>query len=188
MAKPTFAVMLQEDEYQTYVVPRATFTLIPMNYQRRLQEGFNIIGGIAPVTCLFIIAHGLEGAAQAGNSTQYAAGLGVALGFEGIFHHNAGLWAKLHGNVKNIVVYACNAATTGGPAMRGGFADGKYLMGSLAIYSGANVYAADRLQQADVSASASVDFGPWEGQVWEFLPSGTPPRPVAKPPWELSDL
>ena len=170
MAKPTFAVMLQEDEYQTYVVPRATFTLIPMNYQRRLQEGFNIIGGIAPVTCLFIIAHGLEGAAQAGNSTQYAAGLGVALGFEGIFHHNAGLWAKLHGNVKNI------------------FADGKYLMGSLAIYSGANVYAADRLQQADVSASASVDFGPWEGQVWEFPPSGTPPRPVAKPPWELSDL
>src|SRR5438034_2023409 len=47
MAKPLFAVMLQEDEYQTYVVPRATFTFIPMNYQRRLQEVFNIIGGRA---------------------------------------------------------------------------------------------------------------------------------------------
>ncbi len=67
-----------------------------------------------------MVAHGLEGAAQAGNSTQYAAGLGVALGFEGIFHHNAGLWAKLHGNVKNIVVYACNAATTAAQAPASG--------------------------------------------------------------------
>src|SRR5206468_6394778 len=47
MTKPLIAVMLQEDEYQTYVVPRATFTFIPMNYQRRLQEVFNIIGGRA---------------------------------------------------------------------------------------------------------------------------------------------
>jgi hypothetical protein len=186
MPNPNFAVLLQEDEYKTYVIPKSTFKLIPMNQNRPLNEGFMQILAGPPLTCLFIVAHGLEGKVEAGKSTQYVAGLGIALGFEGIFNNNVGIWQKIKGQVQNIVVYSCNAATTDGKLLRGSVADGKYMMGALAMYSGANVYAADRMQSADIGNN--VDFGPWEGQVWEFSPSGQPPRAVDKPPYELSDL
>ena len=187
MAKPTFVVMLQEDEYKTNVVISGDALLIPMNNLRSLKEGFRLIASKAPVTCLFIVAHGLEGRVEVGSSTQHASGLGIGLGFEGIFNSNVGMWAQIRGKVQNIVVYACNAATTDSPMMRGSIADGKYMMGQLAIFTGANVYAADRLQAADIGDN--VDFGPWEGQVFEFSPTGLgSPRPVDKPPYELKDV
>ena len=187
MAKPTFVVMLQEDEYKTNVVISGDGLLIPMNHTRSLKDGFRLIASKAPVTCLFIVAHGLEGALEVGSSTQYVSGLGIGLGIEGIFNSNVGMWGQIKGKVQNIVVYACNAATTDSPMMRGSIADGKYMMGQLAIFTGANVYAADRLQSADIGDN--VDFGPWEGQVFEFSPTGLGgPRKVDKPPYELKDV
>ena len=77
MAKPTFVVMLQEDEYKTNVVISGDALLIPMNNLRSLKEGFRLIASKAPVTCLFIVAHGLEGRVEVGSSTQHASGLGI---------------------------------------------------------------------------------------------------------------
>ena len=91
MAKPTFVVMLQEDEYKTNVVISGDALLIPMNNLRSLKEGFRLIASKAPVTCLLIVAHGLEGRVEVGSSTQHASGLGIGLGFEGIFNSNVAM-------------------------------------------------------------------------------------------------
>ncbi len=64
-------------------------------------------------------------------------------------------------------------------------ADGKYLMGALAIHTKASVYAADRIQWYD---PAKMELGNWEGNLWAFAPSGVPATMVAAAPRELSTV
>lgn len=102
--------------------------------------------------------------------------MGMQLGAEGVFHNNVSRWTAIAGTVKRIVVYACSAAATR-PDNRGTTADGKYLMGALAIHTGAFVYAADQNQSYDtIGKHGRFYMRDWEGQVWEFPPSGAGPK------------
>jgi hypothetical protein len=58
---------------------------------------------------------------------------------------NVAMWTAIHRKVEHIIVYSCGAANTE-RRNQGTRADGRYLMGALAIHTNANVYAADRIQ------------------------------------------
>jgi hypothetical protein len=58
----------------------------------------------------------------------------LQLGREGLTHNNVNRWQYLRGDLTTIVVHSCGAADTQ-PENVGTNADGKYLMGALAISS-----------------------------------------------------
>jgi hypothetical protein len=111
-----------------------------------------------------------------------AGGMGLQLGREALLHTNVSRWKAVAGACRNIVVYACAAANTEA-GNEGSLADGKYLMGALAIHANATVYAADRIQWYDPK---KMDFGKWEGNLWAFTPSGTPASMANAAPTEIS--
>ena len=104
---------------------------------------------------------------------------------------NVARWAAIKGTATNIIVYACGAADTQA-ANRGTIADGRYLMGALAIHTQAAVYAADRIQWYSMGgggATGPINFGRWEGTLWKFSPSGTSgPAAGNRVPLELTEL
>ena len=137
---------------------------------------------------LFILCHGYAGVNNRGKACADAGGMGLQLGMEGIMHDNVASWRAIRGAVLNIVVYACGAADTQA-GNQGTVADGRYLMGALAIYTGATVYAADRIQWYTTGGSGVIDFGAWEGTLWMFDPSGSStPAPGNRVPIELSEI
>jgi hypothetical protein len=113
-----------------------------------------------------------------------AGGMGLQLGSEGVLHSNVSRWKAIAGACDSIVIYACAAANTES-GNEGSTADGKYLMGALAMHAKATVYAADRIQWYDPS---NMDFGDWEGNLWQFQPTGVPPTIVPCAPVELTGL
>jgi hypothetical protein len=133
---------------------------------------------------LFLLCHGYAGINARKRVCMDAGGMGLQLGAEGLMHSNVVRWKAIAGKCTNIVAYACAAANTES-GNEGSTADGKYLMGALAIHSAATVYAADRIQWYD---SRNMDFGDWEGNVWQFQPTGLPPTIVSGPPTELTAL
>jgi hypothetical protein len=133
---------------------------------------------------LFVLCHGYAGVNVRRAVCMDAGGMGLQLGAAGVMHGNVGRWKTISGTCTNIVVYACAAGNTE-PGNEGSIADGKYLMGALAIHTGATVYAADRIQWYD---SSNMDFGDWEGNLWQFPPTGTPPTIVPCAPTELTSL
>jgi hypothetical protein len=133
---------------------------------------------------LFILCHGFAGINARRGVCMDAGGMGLQLGSEGVLHSNITRWKAIAGKSTNIVVYACAAANTE-PGNEGSTADGKWLMGALAKHTGATVYAADRIQWYDPS---SMDFGDWEGNVWQFPSTGLPPTIVSGAPTELTTL
>jgi hypothetical protein len=119
-----------------------------------------------------------------------AGGMGLQLGREGVLHGNVALWKAICNKVNNIVVYACAAGDTE-PGNAGTTADGRYLMGALAIHTNATVYAADRIQWYSTfnsSPHGRFDFGAWEGQLWAFPADGSPPNMVPGAPVEFADV
>jgi hypothetical protein len=94
---------------------------------------------------LFILCHGYAGFDNRGRVCGDMGGMGLQLGREGLDHSNVARWSAIKGTADNIVVYACGAADTQSDN-RGTSADGRYLMGALAIHTQATVYAADRIQ------------------------------------------
>lgn len=142
------------------------------------------------INAMFVLCHGYAGYDLNARVSMDAGGMGLQLGREGIRHSNVAAWRAISGAVDNIVVYACAAADTQ-PDNVGTTADGKYLMGALAIYTGAAVYAADRIQWYNTYhglKNGAYNFGIWEGQLWLFPPDGTPPTKVFGAPIEFDDV
>lgn len=131
---------------------------------------------------LFILCHGYSGVHERAQVCMDAGGMGLELGREDVLHTNVSRWESIAGLFRNIVVHACAAANTE-PANEGTTADGRYLMGALAIHTGATVYAADRMQ---LYFPDTMDFGDWEGTLWKFPPSGEPPSTATAASTELS--
>jgi hypothetical protein len=123
---------------------------------------------------LYVLCHGYAGINNSQRVCTDAGGMGLQLGREGVLHSNVSRWSELRGAFSSIVVYSCAAADTQW-ANRGTAADGQYLMGALALYTNATVYAADRIQwyrTAGGAANGTIDFGAWEGTLWKFEPNG----------------
>jgi hypothetical protein len=133
---------------------------------------------------IFELCHGYAGSNRRAQVSMDAGGMGLQLGSDGVLHSNVALWDGMAGSCSNLVVYACAAANTE-RGNEGSTADGKYLMGALAIHANATVYAADRIQWYDPD---SMDFGDWEGNLWCFPASGAPPSIVGQAPVEVSQV
>ena len=145
---------------------------------------------VSKVHTLFILCHGYAGIDRKARVSVDAGGMGLQLGREDLTHQNVSMWAAIRGKVENIVIYACAAADTE-PNNEGTKGDGRYLMGALAIHTDANVFAADKIQWYGTRrglATGRFDFGDWEGSLFQFVPSGGRPSPVAGAPVELSEV
>jgi hypothetical protein len=139
---------------------------------------------------MFILCHGYAGANSRAGMSMDAGGEGLCIGAEDLTHTNVARWAALANKVENIVVYSCAAANTE-RGNEGTTADGRYLMGALAIHTNAMVYAADRIQWYGTYNNLSngrFEFGGWEGTLWQFPPNGNPPTIVASAPVEFADV
>ncbi|WP_128548718.1 hypothetical protein [Larkinella soli] len=143
------------------------------------------IGGISR---LYIMCHGYAGGNDFEMVSADVGGLGLQLGRDSLTLGNVRVVAPLRNRVQRIIIYAC-AAADNSMARYSPAADGHRLMGELAYYSGAYVVAADRIQwysRVTVSGSFSyiggrgdtnmIDFGAWEGTVYEFPPDAGAPR------------
>lgn len=135
-----------------------------------------------PDRTLYVLCHGFAGSSAQRQQSGDFGGMGLQLGMEGVLHSNVNRWDKIRNVFRDIVVYACGAGDTQAGS-EGTTADGRYLMGALAIHTGANVFAADRIQWY---RRTGFNFGNWEGQLYRFPPSGGNPVPVGTEPVPLS--
>jgi len=137
---------------------------------------------------LLIMCHGYAVLSDARSATTYAepvGATGLQLGNPGLTWSTVARTSAWKGNIGSIYLYACGVSASSmhdDPAF-----DGTRLCGELALYSGANVYAADQLQWytgANPSGGAVINFGDWEGQVYCYNPNdgqGTPVSLGAQP-------
>ncbi len=185
---------LRDLRLQGGVPARAGLSIINTNSTTPLTSVFGQIKNIAKSTgrihTMFILCHGYAGSNARARVSMDAGGEGLQLGSEDVLHSNVAMWSAIEGKVQNIVVYSCAAGNTE-PGNEGTTADGRYLMGALAIHTNATVFAADRIQWYSTYKGLSngrYDFGAWEGNLWCFPASGNPPTIVTKPPVEFSDV
>jgi hypothetical protein len=139
---------------------------------------------------LFILCHGYAGINRRFGQSMDAGGMGLKLGREGLNHSNVEAWRAIRGKADNIVIYACAAADRQ-PGNELTVADGRYLMGALALYTAADVYAADSIQWYDTykdRPNGAYDFRAWEGQLLKFPALDGKGVPVGKAPVELNDV
>lgn len=174
------------------VPARARLHIVNTDATTPLSGAFSQINAAARVGgkihSMFVLCHGYAGSNQRARVSMDAGGMGLQLGREAVVHGNVNLWSAIKDKVQNIVVYSCGAADTQ-PGNEFTTADGRYLMGAMAIHTNANVFAADRIQWYSTHnglANGRFDFGAWEGQLFFFPPSGGDPTPVAAPPVEFS--
>ena len=176
------------------VPERKGLTVINTNAHTQLREAFGGINYAArkkgPVDALFVLCHGYAGYNDNANVSMDAGGMGLKLGQEGVVHENVAMWKAIANHVKIIVVYSCAAANTE-PGNEGTGADGRYLIGALAIHTKAKVYAADRIQwygKFNNLKHGRFEWGNWEGTLYEFTPNGNSPTMVARAPIEFADV
>jgi hypothetical protein len=176
------------------VPARPRLSIVNTDGKVPLHGTFAQINGVAQaigkINSIFVLCHGYAGENTRAMVCQDAGGMGLQLGREGVFHANAALWGAIANKVDNIVIYACAAADTEA-GNENTIADGRYLMGALAIYTNATVYAADRIQWYSTYKglpNGRFDFGEWEGQLWQFPPDGGSPTKVPFAPVELADV
>lgn len=176
------------------VPARPRLHIVNTDATTHLSSAFSQINAAAraggKIHSMFILCHGYAGSNQRAQVSMDAGGMGLQIGSEAVVHGNVNLWSAIKDKVTNIVVYSCGAADTQ-PGNEFTTADGRYLMGALAIHTNANVFAADRIQWYSTHnglANGRFDFGAWEGQLFAFPPSGGSPTPVAGPPVEFSDV
>ncbi len=167
---------------------RNNLNIISTTATTRLQTVFTQINQFkqanGKIHTMFILCHGYAGQSNNLRMCGDFGGQGLQLGREGVLHTNVDMWTQVKNTVHNIVVYACAAANTevGNEFTR---EDGQYLMGALAIYTNAVVYAADRIQWYN---PGNLDFGSWEGHLFQFRPDGRPSQQVRRAPVEFSEL
>lgn len=156
---------------------RRSITNLSLDASISLFGTFPIIRALAQLDgrqAMYVLCHGYAGVSTSQQVCGDMGGMGLQLGREGVLHSNVSRWQELYGSLSSIVVYSCGAADTQ-RGVRGTTADGQYLMGALALYTNATVYAADRIQwykTAGGAANGTIDFGAWEGTLWKFEPSG----------------
>ncbi len=143
-----------------------------------------IKGSLGPVDSVFILCHGFAGTSNRLQASGDFGGQGLQLGQENVLHSNVEIWNAVKGATRNIVVYSCAASNTE-PGAEGTTEDGQYLMGALAIHTGATVYAGDRIQWYQ---PGGFNFGAWEGRLLRFRPDGTAPQEAMRPPIEFSEV
>lgn len=147
---------------------------------------------------LLICCHGihLDGAHEdKAMSLRTEGGLGLELCAEGLNFRTLGTAAVLKDPkplVGRIVVLSCGAANTH-PELKNRPGDGMRLMGELALTSGARVVAAAQTQMYALIPSIAqtlfnagskndwrIDFGEWEGDVFEFSPDDGASRKLSR--------
>ncbi len=143
------------------------------------------VGGVDD---LLICCHGFEAngpVAGADVSIQTHGGLGLEIGTENLDFKTVGVTTVLKGPpplAKRIVVFSCGAAQTH-PQLKNRHGDGMRLMGEMALNTGARVVASNETQiythfetlkhfffGAGTANDDRIDFGDWEGDVFEFSP------------------
>lgn len=175
------------------VPARAGLHIINTNGSTPLTNAFASINSAARgsrVPAMFVLCHGYAGSNHREGVCADAGGMGLQLGRENVLHSNVAMWTAIQGKVEHIIVYACAAANTE-PGNEGSTADGRYLMGALAIHTNAHVYAADRIQwyhRHGGVPNGRFEFGEWEGELLHFPPDGSPPSVISAPPVEFSDI
>jgi len=185
-------VVLRDRRAPGGVPSRPHLRIINTDKYTPLNHAFSAIRACrthGPIHSLFLICHGVTGRDQVELvSREGIGGEGLALGLGGVQHSNVSAWIAIRDMVKNIVVYACNAAETQDGYL-GTANDGKYLMGALALHTRATVYAGDVAQYADkMGKKRAMEFGKWEGQLWRFRPDGCAGAPVSKAPVEYNEM
>jgi hypothetical protein len=158
---------------------------VPLSYAFRAIRAAAAAGKLDSI---FIVCHGIAGENRKALISLDAGGEGLMLGKEGLLHSNVSMWRAIRNTARNIVVYACAAADTQ-PGNEGTNADGRYLMGALALHTNADVYAADKMQwyvRRQRMARGMIDFGGWEGGLWRFPASGSRPEPAREAPTPIA--
>lgn len=160
-----------------------------------IQKAFNKIAvrafGVGGLDDLLICCHGFEDVVEDfdGQVSFMSGGFGLQLCAENLTLANVGVTAVLKADpplvplVKRIVVFSCAAADTHRASKAVG-ADGMRLMGGIALTTGARVVAstatqlyrlipgvAQSLRSAGGKDDWRIDFGEWEGAVFEFSPN-----------------
>ena len=154
---------------------------------------------------LLICCHGFESVVldfDGGVSFQ-SGGFGIEFCAENLTLRNVGVTVVLKGTaplVKRIVVFSCAAADTHRASKQVG-GDGMRLMGEIALTTGARVVASSATQMYNAIPSLTqtlfdagsrndwrIDFGEWEGNVFEFSPDdgiGRKLRPEQHPHFDF---
>jgi hypothetical protein len=185
-------VILHDRRLQGSVPIGRGLTTIHLDKARSLFSTFPLISTLARLDGaqgLYILCHGYAGTNQRGQICGDMGGMGLELGSEGVLHSNVARWSAIRDAVSTIVVYSCGAADTQ-PENRGTTADGKYLMGALALHTRATVYAVDRIQWYTTGfyPNGAFNFGSWEGTLWRFDPNGSfAPAAGNRVPLELGE-
>ncbi|HEY7393676.1 MAG TPA: hypothetical protein VH559_02465 [Gemmatimonadaceae bacterium] len=183
-------VVLRDRRLGGGVPSRRGLVIVNTDAGQALGNAFMQIKAVGKVNTLFILCHGYAGSNERAQVSMDAGGMGLQLGREGVFISNVCLWSALKNRVASIVIYSCAAADTQ-PGNEGTSADGRYLMGALALHTNAFVYAADKIQWYGTYKNLSngrFDWGAWEGQLWQFPPDGSPPTIVPSAPIEFGDV
>ncbi|MEY4579593.1 MAG: hypothetical protein RL701_4296 [Pseudomonadota bacterium] len=175
------------------VPARTHLTIVNTDAETPLQTVFSTVRSVAhagAVRSLMIICHGMARKNELDRVSMEGGGMGLLLGRERVTNANVSLWRAIEGCVQNIVVYACRAAQTL-PGNEGTGADGRYLMGALAIHARANVYAPDAIQGYQMYKDFDHGrflMGNWEGNLWKFPRTGVGAELVAQAPTELHQI
>jgi hypothetical protein len=117
-----------------------------------------------------IMCHGFEDGAGHG-------GYGLQLGAENLTLSTVTSFRTLRGLVSVVIVFSCAAADVA-PGANHTSGDGAWLCTQLAVMTQAKVVASSATQTYTYSDSSyrifrsPIDFGKWEGDVFEFSPDG----------------
>jgi len=164
----------------TYLVTAATPTTHVINWVGQYAKSQ---GGLDE---LIVMCHGFALLSDSRSQSSYAEPVGAGglqLGTPGLVPSVVMKTAAWKPYIRNIYIYACG--TSASSLYRDPEWDGRRFCGELALWSGAWVYAADRLQwYVQHGPSQTIDFGSWEGQVFCYSPAdgqGTPVSLNAQP-------
>ena len=133
---------------------------------------------------LSIMCHGYESEMNERDQmcmSEMAGGFGLQLCREGLDLGNVSLTTSWRGQIRRIILFACSPAQTA-PWNVGGSGDGRRFCGELALWTQAQVIAAEQTQYyvtrrsfwqwlTGQNAAGTIDFGSWEGPVYLFSPA-----------------
>ncbi len=141
-------------------------------------------GRIRRLDELHILCHGFEATWNLSRQMcmpQAHGGFGLQLGKDNLSLFNVSQLRAWKNLIGTIVVFACAPADTA-PGNQGTYGDGKRFMGEMALWSAAHVIAArDTQYYNDASGRTTIDFGGWEGPVYDFS-DATPNGQVVSDP------
>ncbi len=130
-------------------------------------------GKMKKLSPLHILCHGFEAdwnLRQRICTPANHGGFGLLLGTENLTLYNVNKLTAWRGLIDVIVLFACAPADTG-PGNAGTRGDGRRLLGEMALWTDARVIGARDTQfYNDATGKKTIDFGAWEGPVYEFSP------------------